>query len=183
MSVGPFLHGGQSYSVPSDRFSKASHSIWRWSMRPFLSCNIIALYWEHIRMVLDFFLCKHYSCQLPVYWAKDVAEDTALFDLDSRLLPFLTPFFAVRGNLGFAEGSNGRVRELSSGRGLVVDRTKLVFQSPYMEYQNKQHQLASMTNGSLRQLRITMRKPTNPPNHYVTYKFSRVPKLTAKTAQ
>ena len=53
--LGLFLHGGQSYSVPSDIFSKASHSIWRWSMRPFLSCNIIALYWEHIRMVLDFF--------------------------------------------------------------------------------------------------------------------------------
>ena len=55
-------------------------------------------------------------------------------------------FLSAKGNLGIAKGSDGKVTESlsTSGRGLVVDRNKSVFQSPYLEYQKKERRLASL---------------------------------------
>ena len=64
-----------------------------------------------------------------------------------KMLPLMASFLSAKGNLAFAKDCNGKVKESRSGRGIVVDRNKSVFQSPYLEYQNKERQFAAVTNG------------------------------------
>ena len=110
----------------------------------------IVLESTYLRMVLTQFFSEHHSCYSDAVVCVPLNKRSTyslLCAFHLKMLPLMASFLSAKGNLAFAKDCNGKVKESRSGRGIVVDRNKSVFQKPYLEYQNKERHFAAVTNG------------------------------------